>query len=312
MSNNQVPVRGLCDHRARGMGAPIRIGRPPRESGLARHRSHEMDPEPPGQRAGASMDEVDMTVFDSRIAEGCANELEIRAAYDTSLWDSGVLVRYPPERSVPTQALQLGAGARLRSGTIIYAGSIIGRALDTGHNVIIREEGVIGDDVYISSNSVVDYGCRLGNDVRIESNCYLSPLTTVEDDVVIGAGCTFTTECHSRHECADLIEGPVLRRGSRIGVNVSILPGVIVGRGALVGSGSVVTRDVPDGAVAVGVPARVVCRVEELNGQAERAVMREGPTRGGVPGTSGYTSRWPRSGREASPPREAEERGRVI
>jgi acetyltransferase-like isoleucine patch superfamily enzyme len=224
-------------------------------------------PDPPLRRLREHLHikRLSMAVHDSRIIDGCGDEQEIRIAYDTALWDSGVLVRYAPERPVVSFDLRLGAGARLRSGTIIYAASVIGRALDTGHNVIIREENEIGDDVYIANNTVLDYGCRLGNDVRIDSNCYISPYTTVEDDVVIGAGCTFTTERVPGMGRLERGQGPTVRRGARIGVNVAILPGVVVGEAAMVGSGSVVTRDVPDRTVVVGVPARVLCRIDQLN-----------------------------------------------
>jgi acetyltransferase-like isoleucine patch superfamily enzyme len=210
-----------------------------------------------------------MTVYDSRIAEGWPNEPDIRVSYDTALWDSGILVRYVPERPIGSLTLRLGAGSRLRSGTIVYAGSVIGRALDTGHNVVIREESVIGDDVFISSNTVVDYGCRLGHGVRIDSNCYLSPFTTVEEDAVIGAGCTFQSEFPGGGRQTRRPQGPLVRRGARIGINVSILPGVVIGDGALIGSGSVITRDVPDGMVAAGAPAEILCSVDELSEQAD-------------------------------------------
>jgi acetyltransferase-like isoleucine patch superfamily enzyme len=210
------------------------------------------------------VDEVGKPLHDSRIADGSADETDIRAAYDTTLWDSGVLVRYTPERPLQSVELRLGAGARLRSGTIIYAGSEIGRGLDTGHNVVIREESVIGEDVYVSSNTVIDHGCRLGNDVRIGSNCYLSPSSVLEHEVVVGAGCTFTTDLPPGRGLADAAEAPILRRGAWIGPHVSILPGVVIGEDAVVAAGSVVTSSVPAGMMAAGVPARIVGQVETL------------------------------------------------
>jgi acetyltransferase-like isoleucine patch superfamily enzyme len=203
-------------------------------------------------------------VHDTRIADGSADKADIRASYDTALWDSGVLVRYAPERPLRSLELRLGAGARLRSGTVIYAGSEIGRGFDTGHNVVIREESVIGEDVYVSSNTVIDHGCRLGNDVRVESNCYLSPSTVLEDEVTVGAGCTFTTDPHPGQVQRDAARAPILRRGASIEANVSILPGVVIGEDAVVAAGSVVTCSVPAGMVAAGVPARIVGEVEAL------------------------------------------------
>ena len=174
-------------------------------------------------------------------------------------WDPGVIVGYAPERPGVERGLVLGRGARLRAGTIVYDGSSIGRNLSTGHHVVIREQNVIGDDVSIWSNTVVDYGCRIGSRVKIHCNVYLPQHTVLEDDVFIAPGCTFANDVHPGCRCADpsMFRGPTIRRGARIGVGVTITPGVEIGAYALVASGSVVTRDVPPGAVVAGSPARV-------------------------------------------------------
>ena len=75
------------------------------------------------------------------------------------------------------------------------------------------------------------------------------------------------------------LQGAHIKRGAKIGANVTILPGVVIGENALVGAGTVVTKDVPDGAVVVGNPARVVKHVNEIPdyaGAARRRVMSEG------------------------------------
>jgi acetyltransferase-like isoleucine patch superfamily enzyme len=160
----------------------------------------------------------------------------------------------------------LGAGSRLRAGTIVYAGSRIGAGLQTGHNVVIREENVIGDGVSVWSNTVIDYGCVIGDRVKIHSNVYIPQFSVIEDDVFIAPGCTFANDMHPGCVCSEYenMKGPTIRRGARIGVNVTITPGVEIGAYALVGSGSVVTRDVPPGAVVAGSPARVMKMTGEL------------------------------------------------
>lgn len=169
--------------------------------------------------------------------------------------DSGVLTGYPVARSdiVP---LVLGAGARLRSGTVLYDGSIIGRGLETGHGVVVREGCKIGDAVSIWSNTVVDYGCRIGDRVKIHCNCYVAQYTEIEDDVFLAPGVTIANDLYPGNErSAQLMAGPRIGAGAQIGVNVTILPFVRIGAGALIGAGSVVTRDIPAGVVAFGNPA---------------------------------------------------------
>lgn len=178
--------------------------------------------------------------------------------------DESVTVGYPTGRRIADRALRVGPGAHLRSGTVVYAGTTIGRGLQTGHNVVIREENVIGDNVGIWSNSVIDYGCRIGNNVKIHSNVYVAQFTTIEDDAFLAPGVTIANDM--RPLCAECTHagGPTIKRGARIGVNVTILPGVVVGEYALVGAGSVVTKNVPPHAVVYGNPARVAATVDDL------------------------------------------------
>lgn len=178
--------------------------------------------------------------------------------------DPDVIIGYAPDRDVPAE-LGLGPGARLRSGTVLYGGSLIGARLQTGHHVIIREQSTLGDDVSIWSNTVVDYGCRIGSRVKVHSNCYLAQYTMIEDDAFLAPGVSVANDLYPGDErSAAALRGPTIRRGAQIGVNATLLPCVVVGEGAIVGAGSVVTRDIPDGAVAYGNPARQRGSVRDL------------------------------------------------
>ena len=192
-------------------------------------------------------------------------------ARDLMVMDDNVIVGYTPSR--PTaDGLVIGYGARLRSGTIVYAGSVIGAGLQTGHNVTIREESTIGDDVSIWTNTVIDYGCRIGDRVKIHSNCYIAQFTVIEDDAFLAPGVTLANDLYPGYESsADVMAGPYIEAGAQIGVNTTILPYVRIGAGAIVGAGSVVTKDVPAGAVAYGSPAIVSGDRDQL-GDVDRRV----------------------------------------
>lgn len=152
----------------------------------------------------------------------------------------------------------IGDNAVIRSGTVVYSGVRIGRNFKTGHHVLIRENTKIGDDVLIGTNSVVDGNCSIGNNVSVQTGVYITAYTTVEDNVFFGP-CSVTTNDKYMRPGAKLT-GPTVREGARIGANSTLLPGVTVGKKAVVGSGAVVTKDVAPESVVVGNPARPIVR----------------------------------------------------
>jgi acetyltransferase-like isoleucine patch superfamily enzyme len=181
-----------------------------------------------------------------------------------SMIDAGVRLGYPASRR-PGERLELARGARLRSGTVLYEASRIGASFETGHGVVVREDCLIGDHVSIWSNTVVDYGCQIGDRVKIHANCYIAQFTVIEDDAFLAPGVTIANDLYpGDEESARLMAGPHIGAGAQIGVNVTILPFVRIGAGALIGSGSVVTRDVGPGMVAYGNPAVPRRRVADL------------------------------------------------
>jgi acetyltransferase-like isoleucine patch superfamily enzyme len=179
--------------------------------------------------------------------------------------DTGVVLGYEPGRAIDDYTLIIGPGARVRSGTVIHAGTTIGAGLETGHNVLIREQNTIGDDFSMWSNSVVDYGCTIGSGVKAHCNVYIAQFTVIEDEVFLGPGVAIANDLHPgcpfSKEC---MRGPVIKKGAQIGLNSTLLPFITVGEHAVVGAGSVVTRDVPAYSVVCGNPARVVKDVREV------------------------------------------------
>jgi acetyltransferase-like isoleucine patch superfamily enzyme len=181
------------------------------------------------------------------------------------LIDDQVAIGYLAEDLDPTTALIIGDGARIRTGTVIYAGTEIGKGLETGHNVIIRENNFIGDFVSIWSNSVIDYGCIIGSRVRIHCSVYIAQFTVIEDDVFLAPGVTIANDLHPGCvHSKDCLAGPKIEKGAKIGINVTIAPRVVIGQGTLIGAGSVVTQNIPPFTVAFGNPARVAGTIENL------------------------------------------------
>jgi len=175
--------------------------------------------------------------------------------------DKDVILGYPTGRPIKKTGVVLGPYAVIRSGSVIYEAVSIGERLQTGHHVVIREENEIGNWVEIWTNTVIDYRCKIGNNVKIHTNGYIPQYTRIEDDVFIAPGACFAND---KYPVGNLLEGPWLKKGVRVGVNVTILPGVVVGEKAVIGAGSVVTRDVEPGVVVCGSPAQVVGTVDEI------------------------------------------------
>lgn len=187
------------------------------------------------------------------------------------------IIGYRAGREIEDQTLRIGRDCYLRTGTIVYCGSTIGDGLQTGHNVIIREENLIGDNVSIWTGSYIDYGCRLGSNIRIHCDCHVTQFVTIENEVFIGPGFVTSNDVYPLQEAAEPYrEGCTIRRGALIGVNVTILPRVIIGEGALVGAGAVVTKNVEPGMVVVGNPARVINSVEALRPIQQRVALERG------------------------------------
>jgi acetyltransferase-like isoleucine patch superfamily enzyme len=162
----------------------------------------------------------------------------------------------------------IGDGTIVSTGAIVFAGSHIGARVILGDQSCVRERVEIGDDVVVGRGSLVENDTTIGTLTKIQADAYITAYSTLEDSVFI-APCVVTTNdnfmgrTERRH---DLIKGPTIRRGARVGGGAILLPAVEIGEEAFVGAGAVVTKDVPPRALVVGNPARVVREVpdEEL------------------------------------------------
>ncbi len=135
----------------------------------------------------------------------------------------------------------------------------IGEGTLLGNNCSVREECKIGSDCVIAGDVSVNYHTTIGNRVKIMDNTHITGNMIIEDDVFISAlVCTTNDNSIGRKGWHDKIIGPVVKRFATIGGGANLLPNVTIGKNAIVGANSVVTKDVPDAKVVMGTPARIV------------------------------------------------------
>lgn len=127
----------------------------------------------------------------------------------------------------------------------------------------IRERTEIGSGTRIGDHAQLMGDLRIGRDCRLHSNVHISKGTVIGDRVFIAPGFICTNVRYPRSKDTRT-EGCTIEDDVKIGANVTLLPGVTIGRHALVGSGSVVTKDVPSYAIVMGSPARVVGDIRKL------------------------------------------------
>ncbi|MDX6480287.1 MAG: hypothetical protein QOG85_797 [Gaiellaceae bacterium] len=160
----------------------------------------------------------------------------------------------------PLPPAEIGAGTIVSTGAVVFAGTTIGERVILGDQSCVRERVTVGDDVVIGRGSLVENDTTIGAMTKIQAEAYITAYSTLEEHVFI-APCVVTTNdnymgrTEKRH---DLVKGPTIRRGARVGGGAILLPGIEIGEDAFVGAGAVVTKDVEARMLVVGSPARVL------------------------------------------------------
>jgi acetyltransferase-like isoleucine patch superfamily enzyme len=161
--------------------------------------------------------------------------------------------------------LVIGRNSVIRAFTTIYAGTKIGDNFQSGQGASIREDNIIGDDCSVGTNAVLEFENKIGDNCRIHSGCFLE-MVTLGNYVFIGPNTVFTDDPHPMNcprykECGG---GAVIDDLVKIGANCTLLPAVRIGKGSLIGAGSVVIGDIPAMMVAAGNPAKVIKAIDKL------------------------------------------------
>jgi acetyltransferase-like isoleucine patch superfamily enzyme len=165
----------------------------------------------------------------------------------------------------PLPPAEVGDGTIVSTGAIVFAGAHIGARVILGDQSCVRERVTIGDDVVLGRGALVENDTTIGAMTKIQAEAYITAHSTLEEHVFI-APCVVTTNDNfmgRTDERHDLIAGPTIRRGARVGGGAVLCPGIEIGEEAFVGAGAVVTKDVPPRALVVGNPARVVREVPD-------------------------------------------------
>lgn len=171
-------------------------------------------------------------------------------------------------RRDPLPPTRIGEDTVVSTGAVVFAGSSIGGGCIIGDQSCVRERVTIGDDVVVGRGSLVENDTTIGRGTRIQAEAYVTAYSTLEEDVFI-APCVVTTNDNfmgRTEQRKELMKGPTIRRGARVGGGAILCPGVEIGEEAFVGAGAVVTKDVSPRTVVVGNPAHVLRDVppEEL------------------------------------------------
>lgn len=162
--------------------------------------------------------------------------------------------------------LRVGAHALIRSGSILYGGSRIGDFFQTGHRVTVREKSCIGDHVNLGTLSDVQGDCVIEDYVHMHSNVHIGMKTHIEKYAWIFPYVVCTNDPTPPSE---VLKGAHIGQFAVVCTGALLLPGVQIGKDALVAAGTVVTKDVPEMAIVKGNPGKV-------SGQVTRVLNEKG------------------------------------
>ncbi len=207
-----------------------------------------------------------------RIGEGCQIGHHVMIHDGTLIGDNvriddGSVIGKLPMRAANTAVTsdkqvppaQIGKDCIIGTHVVIYRGCTIGNKILVADLSTIRENVTIGDFTIVGRGVAIENFCTIGRYVKLETNVYITAYSEIEDRVFV-APCVATsndnyigrTEERFKH-----FKGAIIRRGARVGVNATVLPGITINADSLVAAGAVVTSDTPARKIVAGVPAKV-------------------------------------------------------
>jgi UDP-2-acetamido-3-amino-2,3-dideoxy-glucuronate N-acetyltransferase len=177
------------------------------------------------------------------------------------------------------QFLETMKSSFIHETAVVSQDAKIGSESSIWNQVQVREHATIGDNVILSKNVYVDAGVYIGNNCKVQNNVSIYHGVTLEDGVFVGPHVCFTNDKiprainkdGSRKNKSDwTVSKTKVCRGASIGANTTILPGITIGRFAMIAAGSIVTKDVPDFGLIVGSPGKLVGYVDHEGNKVEQ------------------------------------------
>jgi len=206
------------------------------------------------------------------IGAGCVIGHNVTIHSDTAIGDNvriddGAVIGKTPMRaanSATTKEQELagciiGPNCILGANVVVYRGCAVGAKVLIADLATVRENVTIGDFTIVGRGVAIENFCTVGRYCKLETNVYLCAYSTIEDRVFV-APCVATSNDNymgRSEERFKHFKGVTVRKGGRIGVNSTILPGKVIGADSQVGASSLVTRDTPEGKIVAGHPAKV-------------------------------------------------------
>ena len=164
--------------------------------------------------------------------------------------------------------LIIGKNAYIRSHTILYAATTIGNDFVCGHNVHVREETVIGNYCQLGSNSELQGNLTIGNYTKTQSNVFISKFSKVSDYVWM---LPYVSLLNDKTPPSKDLKGPTINEFAVLCANSSVLPGVNVASGTVLGAGALLTSNTKPNGLYLGHPAKFIKSVNEIYGNSGKS-----------------------------------------
>jgi UDP-2-acetamido-3-amino-2,3-dideoxy-glucuronate N-acetyltransferase len=154
---------------------------------------------------------------------------------------------------------QIGDDCLIGTSVVIYAGAALGKKVLVADLSTIRENVSVGDNTIVGRGVAIENFCKIGSHCKLETNVYICAHSVLEDHCFI-APCVATSNDNYMARSKERFKhykGVTVKRGGRIGLNATILPGKVIGEDSQVAAGAVVTKDTPSKKIVLGTPAKV-------------------------------------------------------